>query len=52
MTSMTPKDPPTAPSLVAGLAKGADDSSRRLFFDCHETLEELWLAEEGAHGNA
>lgn len=49
---MTPKDPPTAPSLVASLARGADDSSRRLFFDCHETLEALRLAKEEAQGNA
>jgi predicted metal-dependent hydrolase len=44
---MTPNEPSTALPLIACLAKGIDEFNRGLFFECHETLEELWLAEEG-----
>ena len=27
--------------------KGIDEFNRGLFFDCHETLEEIWLEEHG-----
>ncbi len=27
--------------------KGIDEFNRQLFFECHETLEELWLEERG-----
>ncbi len=27
--------------------KGIDEFNRRLFFECHETLEEIWLEEHG-----
>lgn len=27
------------------LAKGIEEFNRRQFFECHETLEELWIAE-------
>ncbi len=29
------------------LAKGIDEFNQRLFFECHETLEEIWLEEHG-----
>jgi predicted metal-dependent hydrolase len=29
------------------LAKGIDEFNERLFFECHETLEEIWLEEHG-----
>src|SRR2546422_9049291 len=29
------------------LVKGIDEFNRRLFFECHETLEEIWLEEHG-----
>jgi predicted metal-dependent hydrolase len=27
--------------------KGIDEFNQRLFFECHETLEEIWLEERG-----
>src|SRR5262245_4171668 len=27
--------------------KGIDEFNQRLFFECHETLEEIWLEENG-----
>lgn len=27
--------------------KGVDQFNRRLFYECHETLEEIWLEENG-----
>ena len=27
--------------------KGIDEFNQRLFFECHETLEEIWLEEHG-----
>ena len=30
----------------AGLLKGVAEFNRGEFFECHESLEELWLAEE------
>jgi hypothetical protein len=29
------------------LQKGIDEFNQRLFFECHETLEEIWLEERG-----
>jgi len=29
------------------LQKGIDEFNRGLFFECHETLEEIWLEEHG-----
>ena len=29
------------------LEKGVDEFNQQLFFECHETLEELWLEERG-----
>lgn len=29
------------------LAKGIDEFNEQLFFECHETLEEIWLEEHG-----
>lgn len=29
------------------LQKGIDEFNQRLFFECHETLEEIWLEEHG-----
>lgn len=29
------------------LHKGIDEFNSRLFFECHETLEEIWLEEHG-----
>jgi hypothetical protein len=29
------------------LLKGIDEFNQRLFFECHETLEEIWLEEHG-----
>lgn len=28
--------------------KGIDEFNRQLFFECHETLEEIWLEDHGA----
>ena len=28
-------------------AKGIDEFNQRLFFECHETLEEIWLEDHG-----
>lgn len=30
------------------LVKGIDEFNNRLFFECHESLEEIWLEEHGA----
>ncbi len=30
------------------LQKGIDEFNQRLFFECHETLEEIWQEEHGA----
>ncbi|HEY2987299.1 MAG TPA: DUF309 domain-containing protein [Candidatus Binatia bacterium] len=35
------------PSLDPRFVKGIDEFNRRLFFECHETLEEIWLEEHG-----
>ena len=35
------------PSLDTRLIKGIDEFNERLFFECHETLEEIWLEEHG-----
>lgn len=29
------------------LAKGIEEFNQQLFFECHETLEEIWLEEHG-----
>ncbi len=29
------------------LQRGIDEFNRQLFFECHETLEEIWLEEHG-----
>ena len=29
------------------LQKGIDEFNQRLFFECHETLEEIWLEDHG-----
>lgn len=29
------------------LQKGIDEFNKQLFFECHETLEEIWLEEHG-----
>ncbi len=29
------------------LQKGIDEFNRQLFFECHETLEQIWLEEHG-----
>jgi predicted metal-dependent hydrolase len=33
------------------LLKGIDEFNRGLFFECHETLEEIWLEEHGDDRN-
>jgi predicted metal-dependent hydrolase len=44
-------DPPPEPSLDekerALLVKGVDLLNRRLFYECHDTLEELWMSVRG-----
>jgi predicted metal-dependent hydrolase len=35
------------PSPDPRLVKGIDEFNERLFFECHETLEEIWLEEHG-----
>lgn len=35
------------PSLDPRLVKGIDEFNRRLYFECHETLEEIWLEDHG-----
>ena len=37
---MEPRDDPR-------LHKGIDEFNQQLFFECHETLEEIWLEEHG-----
>lgn len=37
---MQPQDDPR-------LQKGIDEFNQQLFFECHETLEEIWLEEHG-----
>ncbi len=37
---MEPQDDPR-------LQKGIDEFNQQLFFECHETLEEIWLEEHG-----
>ncbi len=34
-------------TLDPRLVKGVEEFNRRLFFECHETLEEIWLEEHG-----
>jgi len=38
--SMEPQDDPR-------FLKGIDEFNQQLFFECHETLEEIWLEEHG-----
>ena len=36
-----------APSVRAAFLKGLEEFNTGLFFECHETLEEIWRAEKG-----
>jgi predicted metal-dependent hydrolase len=40
MTAMEAKDDPR-------FLKGIEEFNRQLFFECHETLEEIWLEDHG-----
>ncbi len=42
---MTPKDFSDSSVLVAALAKGIEEFNTHRFFECHETLEDIWRAE-------
>jgi len=42
---MTPKDFSDSSVLVAALAKGIEEFNTHHFFECHETLEDIWRAE-------
>ena len=42
---MTPKDFSDSTILVSTLAKGIDEFNTHRFFECHETLEDIWRAE-------
>ena len=42
---MTPKDFSDTAVLVATLAKGIEEFNTGRFFECHETLEDIWRAE-------
>lgn len=37
----------TEPQNDPRFLKGIDEFNRQLFFECHETLEEIWLEEHG-----
>lgn len=37
----------TEPEHDPRFLKGIDEFNQRLFFECHETLEEIWLEEHG-----
>jgi predicted metal-dependent hydrolase len=42
---MTPKDFSDGTVLVSTLAKGVEEFNTHRFFECHETLEDIWRAE-------
>ena len=42
---MIPKDFSDTAVLVATLAKGIEEFNANHFFECHETLEDIWRAE-------
>jgi predicted metal-dependent hydrolase len=42
-----PPEPDLDPGERALLARGIEEFSRRLFFECHDTLEELWSGVRG-----
>ena len=42
---MTLKDFSDSSVLVAALAKGIEEFNTHRFFECHETLEDIWRAE-------
>jgi len=42
---MTPKDFSDATVLVSTLAQGIKEFNTHRFFECHETLEDIWRAE-------
>ena len=42
---MTPKDFSDSTVLVATLAQGIEEFNTHRFFECHETLEDIWRAE-------
>ena len=42
---MTPKDFSDATVLVSTLAQGIEEFNTHRFFECHETLEDIWRAE-------
>ena len=42
---MTPKDFTNSAVLVSALAKGIEEFNTHRFFECHETLEDIWRAE-------
>ncbi|HJX61846.1 MAG TPA: DUF309 domain-containing protein [Dehalococcoidia bacterium] len=42
---MNPKDFSDSSVLVATLAKGIEEFNTHRFFECHETLEDIWRAE-------
>ena len=42
---MSAKDFSDTAGLVAALAKGVEEFNTHRFFECHETLEDIWRAE-------
>jgi hypothetical protein len=42
---MTPRDFSDSSALVATLVKGIEEFNTHRFFECHETLEDIWRAE-------
>jgi len=42
---MTPKDFSDSSVLVASLAQAIEEFNTHRFFECHETLEDIWRAE-------
>ncbi len=43
---MIPKDFSDTRVLLSALAQGIDEFNTRRFFECHETLESIWRAEQ------
>ncbi len=47
MTTPAGPDPGCSGSASQGLLRGVREFNAGLYFECHETLEELWIAEPG-----
>ena len=49
--SNTPPEPAPDPELIRGIQRGVDEFNAGKFFECHDTLEEIWQGTRGPARN-